>query len=632
MTQKTVWKAWNFPETNAFCDVVMKGGVTSGVLYPQAICRLATRYTLRNIGGTSVGAIAASLAAAAEYRRRKGSGLGYVNLADLSTDITQKNYLLSLFRADPLARPLLKVALQLVGNAPFFLKLLKATFWLTLYYAPVIVATGASCWLILRSLFGEANGGQLAAGVSIGTLLGSIVTVPFAFVCHLVFVLNKSDFGWCHGHMKNSDRFAPAPLTDWLAARIDDAAGMTDRDHALTFGDLYRARVCGEPPPPDERGIDLNMVTTCLSIGRPYMLPFVPETTPKVDDKATDTDPFVPNEPRPGFYFRKDDMDRYFPERIVRQLMAAGSHSAKYSTAKDNVYRFPSASALPVVVAARMSLSFPVLLCAVPLLAPGADGALRNVWFSDGGLTSNFPIHFFDSPLPRWPTFAIDLLSTSPNEKKRKAHVRANYIRKELYQENQVFLESELENGELEPWDRLDRGFTHGNVLAFFSAINDTMRTWNDARVATLSANRQRTVGIRLSADQGGLNLDMPPKTIEHLIELGDEAATTLLRYYPGNDSQMWQDHRFTRYRQTMAGFATWLANFGIGYHRYGSQATYDDLIESNWAIPCEADAALSATQNVGELNARWCANKGDPPWLINEPNPVARFQVRPPY
>src|SRR6266508_4493414 len=30
-------------------------------------------------------------------------------------------------------------------------------------------------------------------------------------------------------------------------------------------------------------------------------------------------------------------------------------------------------------------------------------------WFSDGGITSNFPVHFFDAPIPRWPTFALDL-------------------------------------------------------------------------------------------------------------------------------------------------------------------------------------------------------------------------------
>ncbi len=53
-----------------FCDVVMKGGITSGVVYPSAIAELAAKYELRNIGGASAGAIASAGAAAAEYRRQ----------------------------------------------------------------------------------------------------------------------------------------------------------------------------------------------------------------------------------------------------------------------------------------------------------------------------------------------------------------------------------------------------------------------------------------------------------------------------------------------------------------------------------------------------------------------------------
>ena len=35
--------------------------------------------------------------------------------------------------------------------------------------------------------------------------------------------------------------------------------------------------------------------------------------------------------------------------------------------------------------------------------------AAERRWFSDGGISSNFPVHFFDSPVPTRPTFAIDL-------------------------------------------------------------------------------------------------------------------------------------------------------------------------------------------------------------------------------
>jgi hypothetical protein len=44
----------------------MKGGITSGVIYPRLVSELSKTYTFRNIGGTSAGAIAAGAAAAAQ--------------------------------------------------------------------------------------------------------------------------------------------------------------------------------------------------------------------------------------------------------------------------------------------------------------------------------------------------------------------------------------------------------------------------------------------------------------------------------------------------------------------------------------------------------------------------------------
>src|SRR4051794_41884180 len=54
------------------CDIVMKGGITSGVVYPNAVLELAAAYRLKSIGGASAGAIAAAAAAAAEYGRAGG--------------------------------------------------------------------------------------------------------------------------------------------------------------------------------------------------------------------------------------------------------------------------------------------------------------------------------------------------------------------------------------------------------------------------------------------------------------------------------------------------------------------------------------------------------------------------------
>ena len=53
----------------ASLDLTMEGGTTSGVVYPLAVCELATSFRFRNVGGASAGAIAAALTAAAELGR-----------------------------------------------------------------------------------------------------------------------------------------------------------------------------------------------------------------------------------------------------------------------------------------------------------------------------------------------------------------------------------------------------------------------------------------------------------------------------------------------------------------------------------------------------------------------------------
>src|SRR5260221_13001205 len=48
-----------YGQPEKFCDIVLKGGITSGVVYPLALVSLAEKYRFSNIGGTSAGAMAA---------------------------------------------------------------------------------------------------------------------------------------------------------------------------------------------------------------------------------------------------------------------------------------------------------------------------------------------------------------------------------------------------------------------------------------------------------------------------------------------------------------------------------------------------------------------------------------------
>ncbi len=62
-----------YQRASAPCDLVLKGGAASGFVYSGAIVELARVYRFQSIGGTSAGAGAAGVAAAAEYGRRSGN-------------------------------------------------------------------------------------------------------------------------------------------------------------------------------------------------------------------------------------------------------------------------------------------------------------------------------------------------------------------------------------------------------------------------------------------------------------------------------------------------------------------------------------------------------------------------------
>src|ERR1700759_161695 len=88
------------------CDIVMKGGITSGVVYPLALVALSDKYRFANIGGTSAGAMAAGAAPAAEYGRGI-PGAGFDRLATVPKDVGPR--LLSFFQATPKLRPLYNI-------------------------------------------------------------------------------------------------------------------------------------------------------------------------------------------------------------------------------------------------------------------------------------------------------------------------------------------------------------------------------------------------------------------------------------------------------------------------------------------------------------------------------------------
>ena len=134
-------------ELTETCDLVMKGGITSGVIYPHTVCELATARRLVQVGGTSAGAIAAGGAAAAEYGRdTHSSASGFPQLASLPSQLAEQTAdghtrLFHLFQAQAETRTLYRFVSVLIGRGTGRSKFGRALIpaLLTLRPVPVIL-------------------------------------------------------------------------------------------------------------------------------------------------------------------------------------------------------------------------------------------------------------------------------------------------------------------------------------------------------------------------------------------------------------------------------------------------------------------------------------------------------------
>ncbi|MET3899024.1 hypothetical protein ABIB57_002976 [Devosia sp. UYZn731] len=125
------------------CDLVMKGGVTSGVVYPNAIVEVARKYRLSNIGGTSAGATAAVIAAAAEYRRQSSTAGSDFAGFDATAKIAEElgTNMLNLFQPSPDLTKLFSIAMSAMGAGK------KGRVWKVLSAVP-----GAYPWHVVLAL------------------------------------------------------------------------------------------------------------------------------------------------------------------------------------------------------------------------------------------------------------------------------------------------------------------------------------------------------------------------------------------------------------------------------------------------------------------------------------------------
>ncbi|WCT79082.1 patatin-like phospholipase family protein [Novosphingobium humi] len=517
-----------------YCDLVMKGGITSGIVYPNAVLALARDYRFKNIGGTSAGAIAAAASAAAAYGdrckaakqalQRPADRVGFEGLEVVAKQLASEGFIYKLFQPARGAGSAYRLLVRLTGNASTVSK------GAALIVAVVTIAP-IEMVLLLAVLFGIAflaDGKHGLWAAALPAILCAYIGGIIAALLRVAHVVRGNLLGLCSGlHRKRWFGRGEPALTDWLHSVLQDLSGKPSAE-PLTFCDLWNApRYEDEPKTP--KALALQMITTSVSHHEPRTLPFE----------------------NGRFWFRHDQFAKLFPADIVAWLVERAGEPIACDGGQ--FYRLVDGGDLPVLVGMRMSLSFPLLISAVPLHEPanwdtspatetsdaakGDEGenptersildstdsltsggrraagrtitGFRVCWFSDGGISSNFPVHLFDAPLPVWPTFAINLVYPGPNDGPAP----------------EIALPTSNNAGWQRTYQSIAKPVAAAEIASFLFGIIGTMQNWRDLLLARAPGQRDRIVPVPLASDEGGMNLNMPQKILTSISEKGTKAG-----------------------------------------------------------------------------------------------------------
>src|SRR5437870_9643111 len=224
----------SMPNTDQYkyCDVVMKGGITSGIIYPRAVAELAKEFRFKNVGGTSAGAIAAVITAAAEYGRRSGTKDSFSIVASLPDQLGSNGLLLKLFRPSTRTARIFATGIAILNAKGMWAKFYAAAKTLVGRFWVVAILVVAMTMLLLPALGVFMCRGTITPYVVLGILWflfwGVVVACYFALRCSLDDIASNK-FGLCTGFDINSAPGEP-PLTNWLHYQIQSAAGRSETD------------------------------------------------------------------------------------------------------------------------------------------------------------------------------------------------------------------------------------------------------------------------------------------------------------------------------------------------------------------------------------------------------------------
>ncbi len=337
-------------------------------------------------------------------------------------------------------------------------------------------------------------------------------------------------------------------LTDWLTQAMADLAGLPAHE-VVRFGHLWTGAdyVPGDPDgaarqaakDSRQRCINLELMSTELIRKAPYRFPLPAAAS---DDER--------------LWFDPGDLDGVLPRRVI-DAMTLNEQPQQVTSlttgAPITLYRFPQPWDLPVVFATRASLALPALFQSLrlyelrqgamrvrtefgariarngtdlrfPISRAGEARVAQELWLTDGGVTSNFPIHMFDSPLPLWPTVGIDL---------------GDYPAGAGHQDVYLLGDAQAAKHLAAPLKQA--------MSSFLGAILGTSLQWRDNAQLQMPAFQARIAVVRQRTYEGGNNLFMTRQDVASLAIRGVVAGMRLRRRF-ASDAQ-WQRQQWLRLR-----------------------------------------------------------------------------------
>lgn len=608
------------------CNLIMKGGVTSGVVFPGTVRVLATQYRFRRLGGTSAGAIAASLTAAAEYSRRAtGNSAAFDTLWQISGSLGEARQgitrLEALFAPNHSTRSLHRLITTVTTaerDAPSLPVRLLRGLALTHPLPTALALTGTAASLLGAAQLltsGSRSRTPLATSLA-GTwlALGSVGVLLKQLTMDNLRRLEDNHLGLATG--LNAPEAASFPsFTHWLNTQLQTLSGLGPDGPLLTFGALPPAQfarlnpktpaarklVLEELDPEQHReylaalqqDIELRLITTNLAAGRPMSLPLDGSTQ---DGKA--------------FYFRPDEWAKYFPSAVLDHLQRHSERqiAVRHTDAQNGqfpYYRLPPPAQLPVVVATRMSMSFPLLFSTVPLYAidwfpAGAGTATQGtpafsrrkgqgispgtftchaVHCGDGGLTSNFPLALFDELVPTEPTFAVNLeygegARNGPPYAPTRPHAPRKYVR--LNYPGFLRPYGAPDPGTRQAWEPQPRTTAAPDqprkLLDYLMDILESARNWSDNAMISLPGYSERIAHVTINPGLGGTNLKMNDIQIRTLRHRGARAGELLLqRFRHPTGLWNWNVHQAATFLTLTADLERLLQDYALEYAPNGT-------------------------------------------------------------